>query len=223
MRSSWAAAAALMLAAGCAAPADARPVLPVDHAKRDKALADMRQQFAAAVQRKDIAALAQFVAADARVAGGNGGAVALIAWLRREPALWQEIERTLALGGRLTRRDLFEAPYTRFAQQKGVGRDELGIVLGRSIAAYEGPTEKARLMARYSVETVIVKRWWVAQSHADPTKADAAPSEPWVEIELPSKRRGYMAKRWVRWVGALRVGFTKRGGRWWVTEVDTGG
>ncbi len=223
MRSRWAAAAAFMLAVACATPGAAGAVLPVDHAKRDKALADTRDRLAAVVARKDFAALAQFVAADARVAGKNGGAAALIAWLRREPALWEELERTLALGGKLTRRDLFEAPYTRFARQKGVPHDELGIVLGRSIAAYDGPTEKARIMARYSVETVIVKRWWVATSHADPTKADGAAIEPWVEIELPSKRRGYMAKRWVRWVGGLRISFTKRGGRWWVTEVETGG
>ena len=78
-----------------------------------------------------------------------------------------------------------------------------------------------RPLARYSVETVVVKRWWVAESHSDPGRA-GQPAEPWIEIELPSKRRGYMAKRSVRWVGAMRVTFSKRGARWWVTAVETG-
>lgn len=199
----------------------AGPVLPVDQAKRDKSLFEMRERLAAALQRKDLAALADFVAPDARIAGERGGSVALIVWLRREPALWEELARTLALGGRFARPDRFEAPYTRFARRKGVDDDELGIVTGRNVAVHEAPTEKGRVMARYSVETAVVKRWWVAESHADPAKT-ALPSEPWVEIELPSKRRGYMAKRWVRWVGAMRVTFTKRGARWWVTGVETG-
>jgi hypothetical protein len=182
----------------------------------------MRDRFAATVQRKDLAALAEFVAPDARIAGTQGGPVALIAWLRREPPLWDELARTLALGGRLTRHDLFEAPYTQFARQKGVARDDLGIVTARNVAVHESPSEKGRIMARYSVETVVVKRWWVAESHSDPAKSAAPAPEPWVEIELPSKRRGYMAKRAVRWVGALRVTFAKRGARWWVTAVETG-
>ena len=216
----WAAVAAC-LTMPAMADAGALPVLPVDQAKRDKPLLEMRERLAAAVERKDLAALAEFVAPDARIAGAPGGSAALMAWLRREPALWDELARTLALGGRLTGRDRFEAPYTQFAKQKGVPADDLGVVTGRNVAVYDGPTEKARIMARYSVETVVVKRWWVAESHADAARA-AQPAEPWVEIELPSKRRGYMAKRSVRWVGAMRVTFTKRGTRWWVTAVETG-
>ena len=55
-----------------------------------------------------------------------------------------------------------------------------------------------------------------------PRKAQASPPDTWVEIQLPSKRRGYVLKRWVRWVGALRVGFAKRGGQWWVVRIEAG-
>jgi hypothetical protein len=29
-------------------------------------------------------------------------------------------------------------------------------------------------------------------------------------------------KRWVRWVGAMRVSFAKRGGQWLVTRIEFG-
>lgn len=221
MRIALCAAVAACLAVVEVPRAGALPVLPVDQATREKPLLEMRERLAAAVQRKDLAVLAEFVAPDARIAGAAGGPGALTAWLRREPALWDELARTLALGGRLIGRDRFDAPYTQFAKQKGVPADDLGVVTGRNVAVYDGPTEKARLMARYSVETVVVKRWWVAESHSDAARA-AQPAEPWIEIELPSKRRGYMAKRSVRWVGAMRVTFAKRGARWWVTAIETG-
>jgi len=221
MRIAGWAAVAVCLAMATVPRAGAAPMLPVDQAKREKPLLEMRERLAAAVTRKDLAALSEFVAPEARIADVAGGPVALIAWLRREPALWDELARTLALGGRLVGRDRFEAPYTQFAKQKGVAADDLGIVTARNVAVYDRPTEKGRVMARYSVETVVVKRWWVAESHSDPARTGQA-AEPWIEIELPSKRRGYMSKRAVRWVGAMRITFAKRGARWWVSAVETG-
>jgi hypothetical protein len=207
---------AAALAAGHAA---ARPVTPLDQARHDKSLAERRDRLAHAVARRDLAAGAGFVAADAKVGSGAGPA-ALYAWLRREPALWDELARTLALGGRMTRPGQFEAPYTRFVRERGVPADELGVVIGRNIAVHEAPTERAHIMARYSHETAVVKRWWVADAHADAVKGAEAGPDPWVEIQLPSKRRGYVAKRWVRWVGGLRVSFAKRGGQWWVVRIE---
>jgi len=209
---------AAVLAVGEAA---ARPVTPLDQARHDKSLADMRDRLAQAVSRRDVAAVASFIAADAKVGAGIG-TPALVAWLRRDPALWDELARTLALGGRMTRPGQFEAPYTQFVREKGVAAEELGVVIGRNIAVHEAPTEKAHVMARYSHETAVVKRWWVADAHAESAKAEPAPPEPWVEIELRSKRRGYVMKRWVRWVGAPRIGFAKRGGQWYVVRIESG-
>jgi hypothetical protein len=87
---------------------------------------------------------------------------------------------------------------------------------------HEAPTERGQVLARYSHETAVVKRWWVADAHAAAAKGDAAGLEPWVEIMLPSKRLGYMQKRWVRWVGAMRIGFAKRGGQWVVVRIEVG-
>lgn len=214
-------ASVLAFMAALAAECAARPVTPIDQARHDKVLAQLRDRLATAVAQKDIATVTGFVAADAEIGSGSGPA-ALITWLQHEPALWEELARTLALGGRMTRPGQFEAPYTRFVREKGVPRAELGIVIGRNIAVRESPTERALIMARYSHETAVVKRWWVADAHAESTKAEAAPPEPWVEIQLPSKRLGYVQKRWVRWVGALRIGFAKRGGRWWVVRIGAG-
>jgi hypothetical protein len=200
----------------------ARPVRPIDQARNDKDLADTRDRLAQAVARKDYVAVAGLIAADAKVGAGSG-MPALVAWLRRDPALWDELARTLALGGRMPRPGEFEAPYTQFVRERGVPPEELGVVIGRNIAVHEAPTEKSQVLARYSHETAVVKRWWVADAFAEATKADVGPPEPWVEIQLPSsKRLGYMQKRWVRWVGALRIGFAKRGGQWWVVRIEVG-
>jgi hypothetical protein len=101
--------------------------------------------------------------------------------------------------------------------------EELGVVIGRNIPVHDAPTERGQVLARYSHETAVVKRWWVADAHAEAAKGDTVPAEPWVEIMLPSSRRlGYMQKRWVRWVGAMRIGFAKRGGQWFVVRIETG-
>ena len=200
----------------------ARPVKPIDQARNDKDLADTRDRFANAVARKDFIAVAGFIAEDARVGAGSG-MPALVAWLRRDPALWEELARALALGGRMPRPGEFEAPYTQFVRERGVPPEELGVVIGRGIPVHETPNERSQVLARYSHETAVVKRWWVADTFAEATKADAPAPEPWVEIQLPSsKRPGYMQKRWVRWVGALRIGFAKRGGQWLVVRIEVG-
>jgi hypothetical protein len=199
-------------------------VPPQDQARHDKTLAAMRDRLAQAVARKDLAAVASFVATDAKVGTGEG-MPALVAWLKRDPALWEELARALALGGRMTRPGEFEAPYTQFVRERRVAPEELGVVIGRNIAVHEAPTERSQVLARFSHETAVVKRWWVADANADASKTDtaAAPVEPWVEIEFRSKRRGYVMKRWVRWVGSLRIGFAKRGGQWVVVRIETGG
>lgn len=212
----------LLIAATLAAPdAAARPVRPIDQARHDPALAEMRDRLAQAVARKDYVAIARMIPPDAKVGTGMG-MPALVAWLRRDPALWEELERTLALGGRMVRPGHFEAPYTRFVREKGVPPEELGVVIGRYIPVLDSPTDRGQVLARYSHETAVVKRWWVADAHADASKGELAAAEPWVEIQLPSKRRGYMQKRWVRWVGAMRIGFAKRGGQWQVVRIETG-
>lgn len=199
----------------------ARPVRPIDQARHDRALAETRDRLAQAVARKDYVAIARMIPSDAKVGAGSG-MPALVAWLRRDPALWDELERTLALGGRMVAPGQFEAPYTQFVRERGVPPEELGVVIGRYIPVYDAPTERGQVLARYSHETAVVKRWWVADAHADAAKADLASAEPWVEIQLPSKRRGYMQKRWVRWVGAMRIGFAKRGGEWQVVRIEAG-
>ncbi len=107
-------------------------------------------------------------------------------------------------------------------REQGIPLEELGVVIGRNIAVHEAPTETAQVMARYTHETAVVKRWWVADAHGRSAKAEAGPPNTWGEIQLPSKRRGHVLKRWVRWVGALRVGFAKRGGQWWVVRIEAG-
>ncbi len=203
--------------------AQARYVVPVDHARSDRALHATRDRLIAVLKRRDFIGLVPLIAADADIGSAKaGGAGALIAWLRREPGLWDELAKALALGGRKTGRDQFDAPYTQFAILRGVVAEEVGVVIARNVPAHELPTGKARIMARYSVETAIVKRWWVEGVHGAAPQSAAAPAEPWVEIELPSKRRGYMLKRYVRWVHGPRLAFTKRGGQWLVTSVQTG-
>ena len=209
--------AAILSAEGVAA----RPVRPIDQARHDPALAETRDRLAQAVARKDYVAIARMIPADAKVGTGNG-MPALVAWLRRDPALWEELERTLALGGRMIGPGQFEAPYTQFVRERGVPPEELGVVIGRYIPVYDAPTERGQVLARYSHETAVVKRWWVADAHADASKTDMAAAEPWVEIQLPSRRRAYMQKRWVRWVGAMRIGFAKRGGQWQVIRIEAG-
>lgn len=201
--------------------AAARPVRPIDQARHDPALAETRDRLAQAVARKDYVAIARMIPPDAKV-GTGAGMPALVAWLRRDPALWDELERTLALGGRMIGPGQFEAPYTQFVREKGVPPEELGVVIGRYIPVHDAPTERGQVLARYGHETAVVKRWWVADAHADASKSGLAAAEPWVEIQLPSKRRGYMQKRWVRWVGAMRIGFAKRGGQWQVVRIETG-
>ena len=212
---------ALLIAILSAEGAAARPVRPIDQARHDRTLAEVRDRLAQAVARKDYVAIAGMIPPDAKVGTGSG-MPALVAWLRRDPALWDELERTLALGGRMIRPGKFEAPYTQFVREKGVPPEELGVVIGRYIPVYDAPTERGQVLARYSHETAVVKRWWVADAHADASKTDLASAEPWVEIQLPSKRRGYMHKRWVRWVGAMRIGFAKRGGQWQVVRIEAG-
>lgn len=201
--------------------AAARPVRPIDQARNDRDLSSVRDRLAEAVARKDITAVSQFIASDAAIGAGSG-MQALVAWLRRDPALWEELGRTLALGGRMLGPLQFEAPYTQFVRERGVPYEELGIVIGRGIPVHEMPSDRGQVIARYTHETAVVKRWWVANAHADSSKEDTAPSDPWVEIQLPSKRRGYVNKRWVRWVGAMRISFAKRGGQWLVTRIESG-
>jgi hypothetical protein len=216
-----AALAALILCAMPVGDAAARSVRPIDQARHDRALAETRDRLAQAVARKDYVAIARMIPSDAKVGAGSG-MPALVAWLRRDPALWDELERTLALGGRMVAPGQFEAPYTQFVRERGVPPEELGVVIGRYIPVYDAPTERGQVLARYSHETAVVKRWWVADAHAYVSKTDLAAAEPWVEIQLPSKRRGYMQKRWVRWVGAMRFGFAKRGGEWQVVRFEVG-
>ena len=213
--------AALLLHGIANSEAAARSVRPIDQARHDRALAETRDRLAQAVARKDYVAIARMIPPDAKVGAGSG-MPALVAWLRRDPALWDELERTLALGGRMVAPGQFEAPYTQFVRERGVPPEDLGVVIGRYIPVYDAPTERGQVLARYSHETAVVKRWWVADAHADAAKGDLAASEPWVEIQLPSKRRGYMHKRWVRWVGAMRIGFAKRGGQWQVVRIEAG-
>jgi hypothetical protein len=211
----------LLALIGAAGEPLARPVRPIDQARNDRDLSAMRDQLAEAVARKDIRAVSTFIASDATIGTGNG-MQALVAWFRRDPMLWDELGRALALGGRMLGPLQFEAPYTRFVRERGVPYEELGVVIGRGIPVHETPTERGQVIARYTHETAVVKRWWVANVHADTSKEEAASADPWVEIQLPSKRRGYVPKRWVRWVGALRVSFAKRGGNWVVTRIESG-
>jgi hypothetical protein len=199
----------------------ARPVRPIDQARKDGNLADARDRLADAVARKDITAVGTFIASDASI-GAGVGMPALVAWFRRDPALWDELARTLALGGRMLGPLQFQAPYTQFVRERGVPYEELGIVIGRGIPVHETPTDRGQVIARYTHETAVVKRWWVADAHANGGKDDAVAGDPWVEIQLPSRRRGYVAKRWVRWVGAMRISFAKRGGQWLVTRIEAG-
>lgn len=192
---------------------DAEAVLtPVDEAAMQPDFFSFRAQLAAAVARRDAAAV--LAAMDEHVRTGFGGDDGRAAferqWLpdRPDSPLWEALGAVLALGGSFTGAQQFSAPYV-YSRWPG-DLDAFGHValIASDVRLRTAPRADAAVIGRASFAMLEL---------AGPATADG-----WFPVRTPDGRAGYVARTLARSPLDYRAIFERRNGRWRLVAFVSG-
>lgn len=180
-------------------------LLPVDEAASRPDFFAFRARLLTAIARHDAARVRAIVDPDIKNGfGGEEGSRSFEEMWRPDAPdsrLWEELGRTLALGGTFEGPDTFEAPYvfSRWPQQYDAF--EHVAVIGSDVRVRAAARSDAEVLTTLSFSILRVAR---------PETGSGA----WTAIQLPDGRAGYVAAECVRSPVAYRAIFTRAGSGW---------
>jgi len=201
------------LLAVLAGSVDAQAVLtPVDEAAIQPDFFSFRAQLAAAVARRDAAAVLAAVDEQVRTGfGGDDGRAAFERqWLpdRPDSRLWEALGAVLALGGSFTGAQQFSAPYVYSRWPEDLDAFEHVAVIASDVRLRAAPRAEAAVIGRAS---------FVVLELAGPATADG-----WFPVRTPDGRAGYVAHALARSPLDYRAIFERRDGRWQLVAFVSG-
>lgn len=200
------------------------PVPPVDESYKDPALQDLRNALLAAVLARDVEAVLRLAAPDIHLGfDGATGHDELRARLNDpNDDYWSALETALRMGGQYHHYDdgsvSFWAPYTWGApdtESAGVDPFAAYVVIGKDVWVRRAPSRSATAIGVMSYEVVKDGCW-------DGCGPEYGENKNWLVVELPDGRKGWIARRYVRHLLDLRLGFDRIDGRWHWTRALAG-
>jgi hypothetical protein len=207
----------LVLALGVvtASAAPPRKLLPVDEAAKDPSFFIFRAKLQEAVAKHDMDFLLSVVAADIQIGfGGDDGIEAFKkAWTpeAKDSAMWPELARVLALGGKFIEGGQFQAPYVTAAWPEEFDAVEHVAIVGENVRVREKPDASSAVIASLSYDVVKM-----VESSGQVEKG------PWSKIKLADGREGYVSDAFLGSGASLRAYFAKKNGAWKMTALVTG-
>ena len=188
----------------------AKPILPVNQATRDPALAKVIAEMLAAAKAKDWKRLSPHISETIQLDfGGGAGRAEMGRRLAERAALWDELVWVLEHGGTFVRDGSFAAPYTFRADTGKLDPFEAGILVAKAKVHAE-PREDAAVLAELDRTAVKVVDW----KYSDKTELPFYRRTDWVQVELADKRKGWLQAKYVRSAVDYRAFIQKRGGAW---------
>ncbi|WP_298611495.1 SH3 domain-containing protein [uncultured Thiothrix sp.] len=189
---------------------------PVDEAAKQADFLAFRQQLSSAVARHDAKAVLAVV--DAHIQNGfgddNGFANFKKIWKLNQAntktsPLWKELGLVLALGGKFTDRNTFNAPYIAAAWPENLDGFENIAVVGKEVRIREKPDTKSKVLATvsYVILPLVQGTQWTGN---------------WVPVKAPNGKKGYIAASYARSPIDYRAFFEKKGGKWKMTSFLAG-
>jgi hypothetical protein len=183
-------------------------LLPVDESGRDPAFHAFHAALAAAVARRDTAALLAVVDPKIRTSFGddNGIEAFRARWLGPDARenLWHELGDVLALGGTFSSDSQFVAPYTFSRWPESLDGFEHVAVTAADVPVRTAPLDDATVLATVSY----------AIFRLDPNRALANALDGWTVIDRGADTPGFIETGHVRSPMNYRAFFQRQAGTW---------
>ena len=208
------------------ARAEERKALPVDEAGKDAAFAAFRDKLVDAVARRDVETVVARASADIQLSfGGHAGRKDFRDFLTiseddladeykheaasRREGYWDALEQVLRMGGRFTKPDTFEAPYTWTVVLKA-DDDPFAtyFVIGADVPLRDRPSGFGKVAATLSHDIV--------------TRIDGGEGTSFLKVKRADGVTGFVDKAQLRSPVDHRAIFEKRDGSWLMVTFIAG-
>jgi hypothetical protein len=195
--------------------AGGKKVYPVDEASQNANFLKFRQQFQAALQRKDLNFLLQHLDNNIKLSfGGHQGKRDFIQlWkLDKNPEkseVWRTLLELLPLGGKFQdqTRTSFIAPYTFLAEVDDPYNQ--CIITGQDVSVRSGTSSQSNRLGLLSYD--LVKCFYQSNPRKETINGE---TYPWIAIETTEKIKGYVYGKYIRSPIDYRVNFVRQNGVW---------
>ena len=204
----------------CAAQKE-RFVMPVDEGVKDASFNAFREEFIAAVKRRDVKFLLDVFDRDVKASFGGDSGIANFKefWKLDQPnssELWNELLEVLTNGGAFVKdgenkNKQFCAPYIFTAFPADLDAFEYQMIFGNNVNLRVRPDLKAESIAKLSYNVVRVD---YDDSVRNPKKDG---DYTWLKIETLGGKKGFVSADYVRSPINYRGCFEKRNGKWKMT------
>lgn len=205
---------------------EAGKLYPVDEAPRDTHFFLFREQLLDAVQGRNLFHLMDVIHPQIKVDFGGSAGVAdfVTTWQLDTPEkaeqspVWDILEDVLRQGGSFADQGrLFTAPYVYATWPPDFDAYEYVAITGSGVRVRSAPSLQSQTLTMVSYD--ILKR--LETSPVEETIGGE--THPWVKIQLPDEREGYVYGKYVRSSIDYRVGFEKQSStRWLMTFLLAG-
>lgn len=198
---------------------EAGKLYPVDEAPRDTHFFIFREQLQDAVQGRNLFHLMDVIHPQIKVDFGDGSGVAdfVTTWQLDTPEkagrspVWGILENVLSQGGVFTDGgSLFTAPYIFATWPQDFDAYEYVAITGSGVRVRSAPSLQSQTLTMVSYD--IVKR-------LDTTTMEetiGGETHPWVKIQLPDEREGYVYGKYVHSPIGYRAAFEKQPSNKWL-------
>lgn len=198
-----------------------RYVMPVDEGAKDASFNAFREEFIAAVKRRDVKFLLDTL--DREVLGSYGGDGGIAdfkrLWKLDEPnksEIWNELLTVLTNGGTFVKdagikNKQFCAPYTFTIYPSDLDMSEHQVIFGNNVNLRARPDTKSAVIAKLSYNVVRVDY----ENSVENPKKDGSFS--WLKIATLGGKRGFVSAEYVRSTLDYRGCFEKQNGKWKMT------
>ena len=197
-----------------------RYVTPVDEGKNDASFNAFREEFIAAVKRRDVKFLLDVLDRDVKGSFGGDSGIADFRrlWKLDQPnsQLWNELLTVLTNGGTFYKEPgikirQFCAPYSFTIFPNDLDAFDYQMIFGNNVNLRDRPDAKSDSIARLSYNVVRVD---YENSIADKKREG---EYSWLKIETLSGKKGFVSADFVRSPIDYRGCFEKRNGKWKMT------
>lgn len=198
---------------------------PVDEAQNDTVFFVFREKLLDAVRNKDIFYLLDQLDPNIKVNFGDGNGVEAFtqAWQltseekTKVSPLWDELEKTLQLGGSFDKdNDLFLSNYVFATLDEPYDPFIHAVVVGSGVRYRSAPNLQSKVVGRLSYDVVEVL------DRNGPTATIGGETYPWVKIKSLTGKEGYIFGKYIVSPIDYRAGFKKINGNWKMTFFVAG-
>ena len=198
---------------------------PVDEAQNDTVFFVFREKLLDAVRKKDIFYLLDQLDPNIKVNFGEGSGVEAFtqAWQltseekTKVSPLWEELEKTLELGGAFDKtNDLFLSNYIFATMDEPYDAYIHAAVVGSGVRYRSAPNLQSKVVGRLSFDIVEIL------DRNGPTETIGGETYPWIKIKTLAGKEGYIFGKYIVSPIDYRAGFKKINGIWKMTFFVAG-